>query len=346
MRNVHKAVDITNSVFAFGSSCGPSYGMMVLRDGGAVAGYHHPNEARWHLDGNTLVFLTRAGQITSKLDRVQGANVFIGSAVGSNWPLYVLPVISHITRHNCSLPSIFINSLPKSGTYFLEAVLSALGWRPTRLHLADGGAVDDYRNLSDDEMHVAPEAVRIPCPTRCLGALLGHGEIVVGHLSNQNEIHDLIGEGLLEIRVIRDLRDILFSLFRFKLKKVIPLPEQNETWRNEDNPRQITEFFQFFLDKDIKNIIEQAKYFSESNSFMTVRFEDLIKFESSDLESFLEFRGISKEKYSSVLKKTMFTDTSTWSGRISSWEDIWHDDLENLFVNSGLYDLNIKLGYK
>lgn len=319
---------------------------MVLRDGGAVAGYHHPNEARWRLDGNTLVFSTRDGRITSRLDRVEGANVFIGSAVGSNWPLYVLPVISHIPRQNCSLPSVFINSLPKSGTYFLEKVLSALGWRPTRLHLTDGAAVDDYRYLSDDEMHVAPEAVRTPCPTRCLGALIGHGEIVVGHLSNQNEIHDLLGEGLLEIRLIRNLRDILYSLFRFKLAKVRPSIEQSEAWRNTSHPEQITEFFQFFLDKDIKNIIEQANYFLESNSFISIRFEDLIKFEVSDLEAFITARGISKENCSSALKESMFTNTSTWSGKISSWEEVWNEDIEKLFMNSGLYDINIKFGYK
>lgn len=343
MHNALQSTSLTNTVFAFGSSCGASYGMMVFRNGGGIAGYHHANEARWRIDDDSLIFTTRDGIITSKLERTGSSHVFIGSSVHNRWPLYILPVLAHDPRRDCSLPNVLINSLPKSGTYFAEQVLSKLGWLPTRFHLVDGGAIDDYRGLPDEEMHVAPEAVRVPCPMRCLGAILGRGEIVVGHLSSEKEVSELTGEGLVEIRLIRNLRDIVLSLFKFKRDKV--RAHADEDWRTVDHDLQLFEFLKCYMDKDVNTLMKQCTHFLQNNSFMTIRFEDLLAGNAAELEAWYESIGGNSRLLQSSIAEVSCSNTPTWSGGLSNWRDFWSESLEDLFVDSGLHELNVRLGY-
>lgn len=348
---------IFRTVYAFGSFCDKIYGYMTLQPDGKILGYYHPNEARYEIRKGKLYFFHENGYITSVLDYYPETNMFMGFVYNKKYPLFLAPVIT-LNQFNSRLeyPPILINSIPKSGTYFLERALIEIGYNSHRLHLSGYNIVDDYRGISDEEMHVDPEKVRIYLPVYLITSLLKNGELVVGHIESKEVIYEIKKQDILLIYLVRNLRNVLVSLYRFKYNKVKP----NDSIPNDYYWRKVTKdkerfkaFLLVYFEYDLSHIKNIASLICEENerekdNVIIIRFEDLVNLKLGN-EIKKKISHIHRDLFKFIeigLKKALFTKTSTFSGKISNFEELWDDEVEEFFEISGLKKLNQLLGYE
>ncbi|MCM2291808.1 sulfotransferase domain-containing protein [Allorhizobium sp. BGMRC 0089] len=320
---------------------------MVLRPDGSIYGYAHENESRWSREGDDLCFHHQAGHVTSRF-RQSGDRVFLGHVENRLWPLYLVPALTLEKPAGApDLPPVFINSIPKSGTYFLEAAFARIGYKPTRLHLGGQDTVDDYRNMADAEIHVAPEMSRLNLPVTMVTALMQRGQIMVGHIEHAHVIEEMKRQGILVIHAIRDLRAVLYSLYRFKLGKVMPVDDMDRYWRTLDGEARLTAFIQYYHGRDLEHIRHMAQmmvsYFAED----VLRYEDCCNGVIGDRVARMldeSFAGMSIN-FSNALRQQVGQETPTSATSHSSWEKMWNDNIQNYFEFSGMKGLNEALGY-
>jgi hypothetical protein len=269
---------IRSTVYAFGSPCDTFYGRLVFRSDGTITGYAHPNERRWALENGVLTFFNEAAAPTSRFRRDDRSGCWSGTVAGSKWPLVLVPVLrlERAGAPKVPHPPVLINSIPKSGTYYLESVFAQLGWEPTRLHLGSRGVVDDFRGLPDALVHSAPERCRINCPVECLAAILNPGDIVVGHIATLADVDVLRAVGVFDIAMIRNLRNVLVSMFQFKLDKVVPTSPGDALWRKADPRDRFVSFLAFHSDKDLDFVKTVARSILADPRAFRVRFEDML----------------------------------------------------------------------
>jgi hypothetical protein len=98
---------------------------MVMFPNGSIYGYVSDRECRWNLDGDVLFITNADNEITSRYK--YNGSVFLGEVEGEKHPLYLVPIIATSDFDTVSAPKIFVNSIPKSGTYFVEAALTQAG---------------------------------------------------------------------------------------------------------------------------------------------------------------------------------------------------------------------------
>lgn len=246
---------------------------------------------------------------------------------------------------NCS--GFLINTIPKAGTYFLEAVLSALGASSLRLHLSGNEIVDDYRGLSDDEIHRDPECVRVKCPIELITSLL-NGNTVVGHIEFLSVLNKAREQGNVVFNLYRNLREVLVSLYRFKLNKVKSLGGGDDFWRTLGDENRFLAFLIFYAERDIAHIKKVAETIISDKDSLCISYEDMCAGSlSSDIRSELEKIQIGfSDAVVSQLSKLSGTQTPTYSGQRSEWAQYWNSDVEAFFVSSGLLDINKRLGYE
>lgn len=336
---------LSSSVFSFGSPCNGQYGHMVLQPDGSIYGYAHENERRWSREGDDLCFHHQAGHVTSRF-RQSGDRVFLGHVENRFWPLYLVPALTLEKPEDApDLPPIFINSIPKSGTYFLEAALARIGYKPTRLHLSGHDTVDDYRNMADQDIHVDPERTRLNLPVTLVTALMQRGQIMVGHIEHAHVIEEMKRQGILVIHAVRDLRAVLYSLYRFKLDKVKPVDDMDRYWRSLGGEARLTGFIQYWHGRDLDHIRQMADMIVTNFSAEALRYDDCCKgVVSGSAAAYLDAAapGLSAS-LSEALRQAVGHDNPTWSGDHPSWETIWGGDLERYFATSGFKELNNRL---
>ncbi len=110
---------------------------------------------------------------------------------------------------------LFINSVPKSGTYLLSEILKRAGLHQTYWHVAEEG-YDDYNRLSFAEGRRTPEMGRTLQPIAQTLANVGDGAFAVGHL----RCKPATIAALTPFQVVflsRDLRECLVSFVRFMM---------------------------------------------------------------------------------------------------------------------------------
>lgn len=342
---------LTRTIFSFGSPCldGGQYGHMVLRPDGTVYGYRHDNEVRWTLSDDTLQFHSLNGAVTSRL-RHSGENIWAGRVSGRRWPLYLMPLLSLDAPPECGearAPSIFVNTVPKSGTYFVEAALSHAGIASKRLHLSGRSTVDDYRGLSDDVIHQSPELVRVGCPTPLVTRLL-IGEHVVGHVEQRDVIDEIRHQGVHVICVVRNLRDVLTSLFRFKRDKVRPLDASEAIWREAEASQQFLSFLCYARVDDLTYLREIAEVMATGFEAPLLRYEQLLSatFQPEQIDYFNAIAPDFGDRFAAGLRAALMQPTPTLSSKRSSDPEFWTPEVERLFGLLGLRELNAKLGYE
>jgi len=339
--------ELTSTAYTFGNPVDRAYGSMIFRPGGEIGGYRNPNEERWELatDGCLRLF-GASGRLQSEFWQLGDSAAFQGQSTRDNVPFYLFPLIKHEARVDSALPNVLINSLPKSGTYFLEKILKEAGWRATRLHLVSGGYVDDYRGLPDEQMHVEPEKLRIRCSSQCVSALLGHGELIVGHLATLDELWGVAVEGVRIINVVRNVRNVLTSLYRFKLTRVLEREGVPESWRGTEESMKFVEFLKFYTDRDIGFLSNMLRFLLSNRGYAILRFEDIMSGNISALQPLCDASHIELEYLRAAAERSRGQVTPTWSGELSSWENVWSHDAEEIFKESGLFELNGAFGYE
>lgn len=111
---------------------------------------------------------------------------------------------------------IFVNSIPKSGTYLLAAILEEMGFSFTQWHVF-GDFCDDYSRLPMSEARSHPERCRIRRPIERTIASLLPGQVAVGHVPFTERTRSAL-QGCFVILLGRDLRECLVSHMNWQLR--------------------------------------------------------------------------------------------------------------------------------
>lgn len=336
-----------NVIYSFGSQSHQNYGQVIFKPGGKLYGYNNENEFSWVYDKHELCFLNQRGEVSSRFNYHDG--LWVGHAENSKWPFYLIPLINMENGEGTHLnksSGFFVNSIPKSGTYFLEDALKKLGIDSVRLHLTGHDVVDDFRNLPDEEIHVNPGKVRIICPVHMVTELLA-GRVAVGHVEHLQTIHKMHEQQVTVFNLRRNLRDVLVSLYRFKYKKVKPFGDYDLHWRSFSESSRFLGFLLTYAQYEIGHIKLIAEMMLADSKSINLSYEDMCAgvFNEENTFKLNEIRDGFSTDLSSALKLQYGKDNPTYSGSRSDWRSIWNEDAESFFRTSGLEELNIRLGY-
>jgi hypothetical protein len=275
---------LCSRIFYFGEYATHCYGTIVFGvDGRVSADFDNTREAFWRLEGGLLKLLYQDGlSVTATLSWVQDDPLlFHGVTLGTNNKLYLREAISLASLQceavgDCSLPVAIVNTAPKSGTYWLQRALADFGFRPTDLHLGNAD-VDDHRGLARDVLiHRQPWMRRIPLSTSLLCSLLPLGSLTVAHINDLRILRAVATRDCFLVLVVRDLRAIIWSLYRFKLAAVDPIDEQDRHWRGRDlEIERFMGFLSYHIDRDICYIADCFRAFAQLPDVPVFRYEDL-----------------------------------------------------------------------
>lgn len=321
------------TLYRFGALEAGCFGYLALAKDGRILAYSHPNEHSYRLEDGFLVFLNDKKEVTNRLRHGPESNVFLSD--GKPF-LYLLPLLS-LGRGagKKNLPPVFVNSIPKSGTYFLEAAFARLGAVPLRLHLGSSSC-HDYRGVPENEMHRQPDDHFLPVPAGAIAALMRPGDVAVGHVEDHAQLDAISEAGVRVLHAVRDLREVLISLYRFKRHKVAPTSPADKIWRGMDEKAGFLAFLCHFEARDIAFISSMA-------STVIARQEPTLRYEHITLgelpSKVQDFPDLSK-----ALREARGKPTSTLLRHDESASP-WSEAAEDFFQASGLAKLNKDLGY-
>lgn len=336
-----------NVIYSFGSQSHQNYGQVIFKPNGELYGYSNQNEFSWKMDNNELCLLNNIGEVTSRFQYYN--DYWLGHGEGNKWPFYLLPLIKfefYDKNNTFNNSGFFVNSIPKSGTYFLEDALKKLGVDSTRLHLTGHDVVDDFRNLPDHEIHVNPGQVRIACPVHYVTQML-NGRIAVGHVEEYDSIIKMHQQKVTVFNLRRNLRDVLVSLYRFKFSKVKPFGEFDLHWRSFSEQSRFVGFLLTYSQFEISHIKQIGEMMLMDKDSIDLTYEEMCEGVFSDTNKLKleQVRSGFSNDLSSALSLQYGKVNPTYSGSRSNWQSIWNDDAESFFQTSGLADLNSRLGY-
>lgn len=260
--------ELTRTVYMFGSMTHGPYGAMTFGRDGRIGTRYHPNEFAYSLNGEVLAFETADGQVTSKLAFDKDSRTF-RPLDGRNHVLTPLLELGP-TKAQTRFPPVFVNTVPKSGTYLMYAALQAAGMTPLDLHVMDG-FLHDNRGVPPEEIHYDPAAREHPVSADAVAGIMRPGEFVVGHLDSPDVIRRIADQGVQVINLIREPRAMLLSHEAFRRAKVKPTPE-DLLWQSEEG---IAGFKAFLLGFPIEQWLRQTEMIAERFPFL--RFEDILK---------------------------------------------------------------------
>jgi hypothetical protein len=333
---------LNRHIYAFGSPTASVYGHMVLRPGGAIAGYTHPNEARWQSPSSGILeFVSAAGIVTRRFSR-QSEAVWLGQDCWGIQPFMLVSALRY-DGATASTPAVVINSIPKSGTYFLAAALAAAGFPTSGLHLSGRRGVHDYRSLAHSDWHRTPHRQFLDLPVEIV-PLIAQGAVTPAHIEHGDAIGWMRRNGIRVLHLKRDLRDALLSLYRFKLKAVDPLSPLDEAWRNLSEPQRLSAFLFYYGERDLAHIRLMALQVAAEPA---LAFEDIIegRITSAARETLEDIRPGLSETLVGCLQRSLGAPTSTFSGVRSDLRSNWNSELDAVFRATGLDEANHALGY-
>jgi hypothetical protein len=351
---MHDRQALTRTIYSFGSPLIGQFGHAVLRPDGTIYGYQHPHERFWELAGDELRLLAWDRQVTSRYTHA-GAGVWQGRWEGQQRPLYLMPALSlppldAVADRTTALgPAMLVNTVPKSGTYFLEAALRDVGFAPLRLHLAIRDVVFDFRDLPDEQLHVDVWNQALELPVSLVTRLLAPGEMVVGHVSSREMIHAAREQGVCVVSVVRNLRDVVASYLKFKVRRVAATSPADRFWRTLDEKQQLAGFIARFGDTDLVELLDIAKMISADPHGILVRYEELTRGvigDDAQRKLRASYPAVFAQRLAKSLRSQLDKPNPTFSGGRTDWHQIWSEELEVYFEESGLRAANEALGYE
>lgn len=241
------------------------------------------------------------------------------------------------------MSKLVISSIPKSGTYFMNEILSKVGSKKSDLHL---GTINltDYSDVSLETARKSPKFKRI-LPEKAVSQM-GDGFHAVGHLppSVLRKFKN-VNIGFL----YRNLRDVIVSYARW-IKRTGRWDVEKYSWAKHDDAKLIEGYISTYSSSFVR-IKETFECFSMD--IPKINYETLMgdygdEKQVEDTFEFISGLGIdiSKESIKHILQECNNTDTLTKSSTRSDWESVWSDRVENVFKKSGLIDMNEKMGYE
>lgn len=334
--------DLHRHIFAFGSPTATVFGHMVLGKDGEVLGYHNPNESRWlQREPDVLEFLSQSGGVTAQLRR-HSSEVWIGRVKGGRCPLMLISALDGGAAQAPG-PAIVINSIPKSGTYFTAKALATAGFPDSGFHLGGRQTVDDFRGLPDEVRHRNPHLRRLNLPVD-LVPLIAPGTVTPAHIEHEDTVARLRSYGTHVIHLKRDLRNVIVSLYRFKLAAVDPVSDLDKAWRLLPEPQRMAAFLLYYADRDIAHLRSVALQVANQPA---LTFEDISEGKVADEVAVTldEIRPGLSTAFAEGLLSVRGKKSSTLSSARSEWSQHWTGEIQAIFTALGLEDANRRLGY-
>ncbi len=247
---------------------------------------------------------------------------------------------------NLSLrPPVFVITLPKSGTYFLEKIFTHLKYQNAGFHAdyptRDSLGLGDSRTVDFDSFGMS-KIVQYNVTPFMQTMLVQPGQFVAGHLPFywNNHLYSRV-----KICSIRDLRVALVSLMRFRQKR----DQVSGGWMRLGNTEEA--LYQFIQSRErpfMFGAAEEMAKWVQAYPETVVRFEDLItndKENNASIQNLSAILNVDKDAIISALNESTGKQTPTFSGKLSSIDDIWSDRVEEIFAEYGGVELNKALGY-
>lgn len=258
--------ELTRTIYVFGSVKNGPYGYMTFSPRGLVTSRYEPNEHKYTFDGEVLTFFSTSGAQTSQL-KVSPDGRSFDPYKGDAHYLHPMLTLDPPQGKSLSKP-IFVNTLPKAGTYLMERALTNIGYRSLGLHVLDGN-IHDNRGVPEDEIHWDPASRAVPVTAWSTSGLLRNGEFAVGHLEDRDQIYSFVHQRVKLLSVIREPRSMLMSHFVFSQKRVKP-DRAAGLWQSMEG---VEAFKGFLLSHPVEAWMRQLD--TIASEFKYLRYEDL-----------------------------------------------------------------------
>jgi Sulfotransferase domain len=275
---------------------------------------------------------------------------------GGAFPVFVDPAGRPCFRieRGHSAHRVLLTSIPKSGTYLFGELFKNLGFVDSGIHVEgrDGQSFTDYRFTSMREARENPHLKPISWPlSRTLGLILP-GQYVVSHLQVTEDMPPPALTGFKVVFACRNLRDCLVSLMLFLFRTA----SQSEALAPLMNIQRNDLKTLFMLKQHGEHLLgEMNRIMNILNrgDVLQLRFEDALISNDEHIRANLmrrvvEFLDVDVDdtEGTSILNKTLRTDTMTKSAQPSNFERYWSPEVEREFARMGGCDLNRRLGYQ
>ena len=159
-------------------------------------------------------------------------------------------------------------------------------------------------------------------------------------------------ERLFDYRLRRDIRDALISQMRFLKDTNCRVPEAQEWKALPDGPQQMSRFFQ--AEEQVGYMFSKFRTMAgwrHDAGVFSVSFEAIYgdygkEAEIAAVEALRRYLDVPPPKCGSqsIVAELIGKPTQTWSGRRSSRDIYWNDDIEALFRARGGHEINARLG--
>lgn len=214
-------------------------------------------------------------------------------------------------------PPVIVLSVPKSGTYFTEALFRRMGYTPIYVHALDERC-DDWRFPEfKGTKHV---------PITILSRLVLPGQIIVSHCSRRPDIAAALGR-FKKIYLYRDLREVFVSHARADAAAAIPAGEL---------AARVAAFCRG-SGAGLKSMIAAASTWRNDPDVLAIDFADLVSTQPERLEFMAarleRFMGWSRQPVVEALRAVPGDETPTRSeGDRSAVPGAWNDECEAWFA--------------
>jgi len=229
---------------------------------------------------------------------------------------------------------VFVNSIPKSGTYLLAAILEELGLEFTHWHVFET-FYDDYTDAPLNVARAHPERFRIRQPVSRTISRLRPCQFAVGHLCYNERTRRALRDCYV-IFLKRDLRECLVSHMRWQSAT----GRDRSAWTRIDDPQQR---MLAYLSKWGRSFVKRAcaigKWHGRSDYILS--FDDLI--DARQCQRFADAVGVDFEP--NALSRARARRTLTKLVR-SDAHASWCEAAEHMLDVMGGLDLNSRLGFQ
>jgi hypothetical protein len=245
------------------------------------------------------------------------------------------------------MSKIIICTIPKSGTYLMDEILSQAGSSKTNIHLKENGYTN-YKVASIDEARKSPGRFNVSANLKKVLVGMSEGSHAVSHLSPSYK--SLIENSGCRVGFLyRNLRDVIVSYSRWS-QKTGRWGTSKYPWSKFNDHRLVLGFIND-LGGDIETITGNFGWWDKDVPMINYEsingdYGEEIQFEK--VLSFLRCLGlnVSEDDIKKILNKSLNKETITYSGSRTSWKDFWSMEVEHIFKDRGLYDINKKMGYE
>jgi len=145
------------------------------------------------------------------------------------------------------------------------------------------------------------------------------------HLAEKNKV----------VYIYRNPRNVLLSAVRY----------QNEQVRDSTkdiSPDKLRDMFYDFFNCSLPYVFRAYEGWMTSNALI-IRFEDLIS-DKDCMDKIADYCGVEKPSYE-TFKGLYGAKTPTWSGKLSDWQEVWCPEIDKIWKDEGMLEIEQSLGY-